>query len=83
MDRTDKIQTMREINKIIDKHVQDVLNALMIENLGLVELHGVIEVIKKYVLMDCMERGFMEYDDYTTAILTTSVLAYYNSLHDR
>ena len=35
MDRATKINTMREINGIIDQHVQDVLNALMIENLSL------------------------------------------------
>ena len=79
MDRADKIQTMREINGIITKHVQDVLNALMIENLGLVELDGVRIIIRKYVLND-VHKITDELDSYVDSKLTNDLLSYYNEL---
>ena len=79
MDRGRKINIMKEINEIIEEHIQDVLNALMIEHLGLVELEGIRTIIKKYVLND-VHRITDELDSYVDIKLTNDLLSYYNEL---
>lgn len=79
VDRANKIHIIQEINKIITKHVQDVLNALMIENLSLTELDGVRIIIRKYVLND-VHKITDELDSYVDSKLTNDLLSYYNEL---
>ena len=79
MNRENKLEMIKQINVIIDEHIQDVLNALMIENLSLKDLDGVRLVIKKYVLID-VHRITTELDNYVDIRLTNDLLSYYNIL---
>lgn len=79
MDRGRKINIMKEINEIIDEHIQDVLSALMIEHLSIGDLDGVRTIIKKYVLND-VHRITDELDSYVDIKLTNDLLSYYNEL---
>jgi hypothetical protein len=79
MKRETKINIMKEINEIIDEHIQDVLSSLMIEHLSLTDLDGVRLVIKKYVLID-VHRITDELDSYVDIKLTNDLLSYYNEL---
>lgn len=79
MNRERKLEMIKQINEIIDEHVQDVLNALMIEHLSLMDLDGVRLVIKKYVLID-VHRITTELDNYVDIRLTNDLLSYYNIL---
>ena len=79
MDRGRKINIMKEINEIIDEHIQDVLSALMIEHLTIADLDGVRTIIKKYVLND-VHRITDELDSYVDIKLTNDLLSYYNEL---
>lgn len=79
MDRGRKINIMKEINEIIDEHIQDVLSALMIEHLSIADLDGVRTIIKKYVLND-VHRITDELDSYVDIKLTNDLLSYYNEL---
>lgn len=79
MNRENKLEMMKQINEIIDEHIQDVLNALMIEHLSIADLDGVRLVIKKYVLID-VHRITTELDSYVDIKLTNDLLSYYNIL---
>lgn len=79
MNRESKLEMIKQINEIIDEHIQDVLNALMIENLSLKDLDGVRLIIKKYVLID-VHRITTELDNYVDIKLTNDLLSYYNIL---
>lgn len=79
MKRETKINIMKEINEIIDEHIQDVLSALMIEHLSIADLDGVRTIIKKYVLND-VHRITDELDSYVDIKLTNDLLSYYNEL---
>lgn len=79
MNRETKINIMKEINEIIDEHIQDVLSALMIEHLSIADLDGVRTIIKKYVLND-VHRITDELDSYVDIKLTNDLLSYYNEL---
>lgn len=90
MNRETKIYLMEKINFIIDKHIQDVLNVLVIEDLSLTDLDKVKKTIEKYVLMEFY--GISEYvlielydmkkefDSYVNVRLTSTILEYYNLL---
>ena len=79
MNRESKLEMIKQINVIIDEHIQDVLNTLMIENLSLKDLDGVRLIIKKYVLID-VHRITTELDNYVDIRLTNDLLSYYNIL---
>ena len=79
MNRESKLEVIKQINEIIDEHIQDVLNALMIEHLSITDLDGVRLVIKKYVLID-VHRITTELDNYVDIKLTSDLLNYYNIL---
>lgn len=90
MNRETKIYLMGKVNFIIDKHIQDVLNVLVIEDLSLTDLDKVKKTIEKYVLMEFY--GISEYvlielydmkkefDSYVNVRLTSTILEYYNLL---